>query len=78
MVFFDTIKLKKEHYRIEQLVSDFTYYTNKIFQNPPNIIFDNRYWSFKGKFQLVKLFYIENSENLRKVVIIPALKLYRR
>jgi len=76
--FFSNIKLKKEHYKIEQLLSDFTYSSNRIFQNPPNIIFDSTYWSFKGKFQQVNLFSINDSEQLRKTVIVPALKLYRR
>jgi len=76
--FFNNIKLKKEHYKIEQLVSDFTYSSNRIFQNPPNIIFDSTYWSFEGKFQQVNLFSIEGNEHLRKTVIAPALKLYRR
>ena len=48
--FFNNIKLKKEHNKIEQMVGEFTYSTYRIFQNPPNIIFDSTYWSLKGNF----------------------------
>lgn len=75
--FVNNIKLKKEHNKIEQMVGEFTYSTNRIFQNPPNINFESGYWSFKGKFRQVTLFSIEDSEHLRKTVIIPALRLYR-
>ncbi|MCD4670743.1 MAG: hypothetical protein K8S14_09895 [Actinomycetia bacterium] len=77
--FFDKILFKKEHFKkVEQMVGDFTYSGNKIFSNPPNIDFQNSYWSFKGKFEQKNLLSINSSKNLKQRIVNPALKLYRK
>jgi len=76
--FFDNIILKKEHLKkVEQMIGEFTYSGNKIFSNPPNIDFENAYWSFKGIFNQKNLLSIGSSKNLKQKIVNPALKLYR-
>lgn len=64
--------------KFEHFLSRFTYSSRKIFSNPPDINFEDSLGSFKGKFDSENLFSINNSEELKKKIIEPVLKLYRK
>ena len=63
--------------KFEHFLSRFTYNSSKIFNNPPSINYEDSFCSFKGKFDSENLFSINNSEELKKKIIEPVLKLYR-
>jgi hypothetical protein len=64
--------------KFEHFLSRFTYNSRKIFSNPPDINFTDSLGSLKGKFDSENLFSINNSEELKKKIIEPVLKLYRK
>ena len=76
--YFNKMNFKKESpTKIEHVVGEFAYSGNKIFANPPNIGFENNFWSFKGKFEQKNLLSINSSNDIRNKIINPVLKIYR-
>jgi len=59
------------------MLGEFTYSGGRILSNPPNINFENSYWSFKGKFKQTNLLSVNSSKEVKSKLIEPALKIYR-
>ena len=68
---------RKQYYKFEHFMTSFIYSGKKIFQNISNIDYDDNYFSFKGKFKQINLFSIENSNDIKKYIVEPIIKLYR-
>ncbi len=68
---------RKQYYKFEHFMTSFIYSGKKIFQNISNIDYEDNYFSFKGKFKQINLFSIENSNDIRKKIVEPIIKLYR-
>ena len=68
---------RKQYYKFEHFMTSFIYSGKKMFQNISNIDYEDNYFSFKGKFKQINLFSIENSNDIRKKIVEPIIKLYR-
>lgn len=68
---------RKQYYKFEHFMTSFIYSGKKIFQNISNINYEDTYFSFKGKFKQINLFSIENSNDIRKKIVEPIIKLFR-
>lgn len=75
-VFHDIEKKKENINKFENLISYFESNDLKIFNSTSEISFENPNFKIKGKFKEVSLLDINTSEELVRLVIKPALKIY--
>jgi len=73
----DIVSNKPKWEKFEYFLSRFSYNGKKIFSSGPNIDYEDTYFKFRGKFHTEDLFSINSSEELKKKIIDPMLKLYR-
>lgn len=71
------IKPKKDQKKFEQVMFEFAYNSDKIF-NGPSDKYEDSYCSFKKTFFTEDLYSITNSEEIVSKLIQPVLKLYRQ
>jgi hypothetical protein len=63
--------------KFEYVMTLLEYKDNKVFINPSKIDYEDSYLSIKGKFIAKNLYDINDSEDIRKLIIEPSLKIYR-
>lgn len=63
--------------KVEDLIGHFEYYKNSFFSILPEIRYETLNVNVYGKLDSVPLFNVNNSEDIKKLVVNPALKLYR-
>jgi len=63
--------------KIEQLMTHIEYNETKIFDGGDKIDYEDKYISFKGKLGSTNLFDIQNSQDITKKILKPALKIFR-
>ncbi len=76
-IIYDIKSKRSQWHKFEYMMGRFTYNGKKIFKNIPEVDYEDAYCSFKGKFKRINLFSIENSNDIRKKIVEPMLKLYR-
>ena len=78
-VFYDIEKNpdNKKFTKFEHVMAYLEYQDAKVFINPQKINHESSYMSIKGKFITKHLYDINNSEDIRKLIIEPTLELYR-
>jgi len=78
-VLYDIARLSKRDYptKFEQVSSIIEYTYSKVFTKDDSIDYQDSYCKFKGKCFKVNLFDINSSEEIRKLVTEPILKIYR-
>jgi len=68
---------KKENYpKFEYLISHIEYNHNKIFTDD-TVEYEDGYFKFKGQFFRVNLFDINSGEEIRRLIMEPALRIFR-
>jgi hypothetical protein len=63
--------------KFEHAMAHFEYKDEKIFQSSDAIDYEDAYMTLKGQLRTANLFDINNSEDIRTVIVDPALKIYR-
>jgi hypothetical protein len=63
--------------KFEHAMAHFEYKDEKIFQSSDAIDYEDAYMTLKGQLRTTNLFDINNSEDIRTVIVDPALKIYR-
>lgn len=75
---FTAITLKKKFRKFEDLMSHFEYYEAGVFDELPTVRYEDGYVSVEGTFEAAPLFALADRAALERLVVTPALALYRR
>lgn len=76
-VVYDFVEKHRQISKFEEFIRHMEYNDSKIFTDGLDVDYADSYISFKAKFQKVNLFDINSSEDISRLVIGPALALYR-
>ena len=63
--------------KFEHIMAHFEYRDEKIFQSSEVINYEDAYMTLKGNLKTANLFDINNSEDIRRKIVEPALEIYR-
>ena len=69
--------LGKRYTKVEQVPSLIEWRENTVLKDPSNIDYDDVYVKFQGKLKKQNLFDVNNSEDVNKLIVGPALKMFR-
>lgn len=74
---FDLNYKKEAYVKFENLITHIEYNQNKIFTGDDLIDYEDGYFKFRGQFFRVNLFEINSSDEIVKLVLEPALEIFR-